>query len=64
MALFKSSVGKRLFVVLAVCVGLGAGAASAAEEVRITSGGLTLNARLELAEGKTLADGVVLMVHG
>lgn len=35
-----------------------------AEEVRIKHGGLTLNADLELAGGKTLADGVVLIVHG
>ncbi len=35
-----------------------------AEEVKIKHGGLTLNADLELAEGKTLANGVVLIVHG
>ena len=35
-----------------------------AEEVKINHGGLTLNADLELAGGKTLADGVVLMTHG
>ncbi len=35
-----------------------------AEEVRIRSGNLTLTGNLELAEGKTLADGVLLMVHG
>ncbi len=37
---------------------------SAAEEVRIKNSGMTLNARLTLANGKTLKDGVVLMVHG
>ena len=35
-----------------------------AEEVKINHGGLTLNADLELAGGKTLSDGVVLMTHG
>ena len=35
-----------------------------AKEVKINHGGLTLNADLELAGGKTLADGVVLMTHG
>lgn len=35
-----------------------------AEEVRQQLNGLTLNANLELARGKTLADGVVLIVHG
>ena len=35
-----------------------------AEEVKIKHGGLTLNANLNLAPGKTIADGVVLMLHG
>ncbi len=35
-----------------------------AEEVAIRHNGLTLTANLELAEGKTPADGVLLMVHG
>ena len=35
-----------------------------AEEVKIKHGGLTLNANLNLAPGKSLADGVVLMLHG
>ena len=35
-----------------------------AEEVKINHGGRTLNADLELAGAKTLADGVVLMTHG
>lgn len=37
---------------------------AAAEEVRIKPGDLTLNAQLELASGKALKDGVVLIVHG
>lgn len=35
-----------------------------AEEVKIKHGGLTLNANLNLAPGKSLAGGVVLMLHG
>ena len=35
-----------------------------AEEVKIKYGGLKLNANLNLAAGKSLADGVVLMLHG
>lgn len=40
------------------------GRPASAGEVKINHGGLTLNADLELAGGKTLADGVVLIVHG
>lgn len=36
----------------------------AGERVTLDHGGLTLNANLELAQGKTLADGVVLLTHG
>ena len=39
-------------------------ATGAAQEVKIRHAGLTLNANLTLAPGKTLPDGVVLMVHG
>ncbi len=35
-----------------------------AEEVKIKHGGLTLNANLNVAPGKTLADGIVVMLHG
>jgi len=35
-----------------------------AEEVKIKHYGLTLNANLNVAPGKSLADGVVLMLHG
>lgn len=35
-----------------------------AEEVKISANGLTLNANLEIAEGKSLKDGVVLITHG
>jgi alpha-beta hydrolase superfamily lysophospholipase len=40
------------------------GQASQAGEVTLAHGDITLNARLELAEGKTLKDGVILMTHG
>lgn len=36
----------------------------AAREVKLEHDGLTLNAELELAEGKTLEDGLILMTHG
>ncbi|MCP5365954.1 MAG: alpha/beta hydrolase [Hyphomicrobiales bacterium] len=42
---------------------LAAGVA-AAEEVTIPHGGKTLNGNLELAEGKSMADGIVVLVHG
>jgi pimeloyl-ACP methyl ester carboxylesterase len=35
-----------------------------AEEVTLTHKGLTLNAKLELAKGKQLKDGVILITHG
>ena len=35
-----------------------------AEEVTLPFGGLTVNANLEIAEGRDIADGVVLIVHG
>lgn len=38
--------------------------ASAAERVEIKSGTFTLNGNLVLADGKTIADGVVLITHG
>jgi len=37
---------------------------AAADEVRINSGDMVLNADLELAPGTTLADGVIVMLHG
>lgn len=39
-------------------------AVASAEEVKLRHGDLTLNASLELADGKTPADGVILMTHG
>ncbi len=40
------------------------GSAGHADEVTLAHGDITLNARLELADGKTLGDGVILMTHG
>ena len=49
------------FVVLGLAI-IGAGAR--AEEVKIPLAGLALNGELTIAKGKTLNDGVVLLVHG
>ncbi len=51
---------------LALIVGLAAAVPAAAwsEEVRIADGGRTLNANLNLADGKKFADGVILITHG
>lgn len=35
-----------------------------AEDIKLDHGGMTLNAELSLAEGRTLDDGVILMTHG
>lgn len=52
-----------LFVVLLAAAAF-APAGASAREVTLRHAGLTLNATLELAEGKSPGDGVVLMVHG
>ena len=39
-------------------------AGARAEEVKIPLGGLALNGELEMAPGKTMADGIILLVHG
>ncbi len=54
----------RTAFVLALSLVVLAPATGSAKEVKIRHNGLTLNANLTLAPGKTLADGVVLMVHG
>ncbi len=51
-------------VLAAIVLGLGAVAAQGEERIELQSGGLTLGARLVLAEGGSLADGVVLLTHG
>ena len=55
---------KRFLMGWAVLMGITLAQVGNAEEVKISKDGLTLNANLELAEGSTLADGVVLMTHG
>jgi len=47
-----------LFLIFAVS------SAPSAEDITLRSGGLELNGRLEMADGKTMADGAILMVHG
>jgi pimeloyl-ACP methyl ester carboxylesterase len=54
------SVARRLLLI----AGLLFAGASTAQEVTLPYRGLTLNGKLELAAGKTLADGVVLITHG
>ncbi len=50
--------------VLALIAVLAVALPAAAEEIRIKPGAHTLNAQLDLASGKTVKDGVVLIVHG
>jgi len=56
----------RIARVLALLLALGLAAASpaAAKEVSLRHGGVTLHGFLDLAPGRTLSDGVILMVHG
>jgi pimeloyl-ACP methyl ester carboxylesterase len=49
---------------LVAALGLLVACPAAGEEVALRHGGLTLNGTLELAAGRALADGLVLMVHG
>jgi len=54
-----------LFVRCVCIIAFGMSAVAAeAKEVTFQHKGLTLNANLELAAGKTLADGVILITHG
>ena len=55
---------KRFLIVWAVATGVLFSHVGIAEEVKLNKGGLTLNANLELAEGSSLAAGVVLITHG
>lgn len=52
----------RVFMVITMLAGFMTTAASA-EEVQIRYAGKTLNADLEIADGKTLGDGVIVIVH-
>lgn len=56
--------GKAAWVGLWMCVSVIAAAPLAAQEVKLQHEGLTLNAELELADGKSLADGLIVMTHG
>lgn len=47
-----------------VMLGLSISHTALAEEVRHEWNGVKLNANLEVAEGKTISDGIVLMTHG
>lgn len=49
---------------LMLALGLLVAPAAAAKEVTLPHRGITLNATLEIAEGKSPGDGVILMVHG
>ncbi len=55
---------KPLTFVLTAMVFLGSVVSPRAEEVKLSHGGLTLNANLEVVSDKGLADGVVLITHG
>ena len=49
---------------LALALALGLGLPAQAAEVELPHAGLTLNGNLELADGRTVPDGVVLITHG
>ncbi|MEK9671423.1 MAG: alpha/beta hydrolase [Rhodospirillaceae bacterium] len=53
-----------LYVTLATALLIGAAAAAKAEEVKLKHGRLTLNAELDMAAGKALSQGVVMIIHG
>lgn len=55
----------RFFLVVLMVVGFAVGRTAAAEDVTLKYKGLTLNATLTVADGKSIADdGVVLLLHG
>jgi pimeloyl-ACP methyl ester carboxylesterase len=55
---------RRLSALAALTLALGLTLSAGAAEVQTTHGGLKLNGNLELADGRTVADGVVLITHG
>ena len=57
------TVFRRVLTVIIVFAGFMITVASA-EKVQIRHAGKTLNANLEIADGKTLGDGVIVIVHG
>jgi len=54
----------KTFLLVTALAALPFSAKAADKDVQTALNGLTLNAHLSLAEGKTLADGVVLITHG
>jgi len=54
----------RIWMSALVLTGMAVATHVAAREVKLEHDGLTVNAELELAEGKSLSDGVILMTHG
>ncbi|MBL6941232.1 MAG: alpha/beta fold hydrolase [Rhodospirillales bacterium] len=52
------------FLLLALALLFGFQQSSHAEEVTLPFNGLTLNANLEMADGKTFEDGAILITHG
>jgi pimeloyl-ACP methyl ester carboxylesterase len=57
-------IGWMRVLIFALALAAGAAGAAGATEVRTSHGGLTLRATLETAPGKSLADGLVILVHG
>lgn len=53
-----------LSIAVAAMILFAAPSMARAEEVRLKHGALTLNAQLDLAAGKTLKQGLILLVHG
>jgi len=62
--LFDGLIGRAYLCTAAAVLGVALAAVAAAAEVTLAHGARTLRATLDLAGGKSLADGVVLMVHG
>ena len=55
---------RRCLAILPLTLALGLGLPAQAAEVELPHAGLTLNGNLELADGRTVPDGVVLITHG
>ncbi len=62
---FRRTTGRRLALIAAIAAGILFSPQTArTEEVTLTLNGLTLNGNLELAAGKTIGDGIILITHG
>lgn len=64
ISLFDAPIHRLLLCAAAFAAAVALAGSAAAAEVTLRHGALTLGAMLEIPPGKTLADGVVLMVHG